>query len=354
MNFDIRMTDLVNVGIFAAVVILFAFGMRMLVKYIRSKHDKFLQVLYRYLRAPLQIVFLLTAIYILLQSLTYRWTDDPVIDRIYTIAIICVVAWMLTRAVQFFSALLLQRFDVDKRDNLSARRVHTQVRVVRRLIISVIVILALAALLMTFEHIRALGVSLLASAGVAGVVLGLAAQRTLGNFFIGLQIAITQPIRIDDAVLVEGEWGRIEEINLTYVVVNIWDHRRLVLPISYFVEKPFQNWTRRTADLIGSIILYLDYGMPMQALRDELDRLLAENPLWDGKVKVAQVIETTERTMQVRVLVSAADSPSTWDLRCQVREGLIAFIQKNYPESLPRFRGELGTAPGAEQKTGAV
>lgn len=209
----------------------------------------------------------------------------------------------------------------------------------------IIVMLAVAAMLMTFEGIEQLGKGLLASAGIAGVVIGFAAQRTLGTFVAGMQIAFTQPIRVDDVVIVEGEWGRIEEITLTYVVVKIWDLRRLILPINYFIEKPFQNWTRVSADILGTVFLYVDYTVPLEAIRQELTRLLKDHKLWDGKVNVVQVTNATERTVEVRLLVSAKDAGSAWDLRCDLREKMIDFLQREYPDALPRIRAEL------EQKT---
>lgn len=234
---------------------------------------------------------------------------------------------------------------MDISDNLRARKVRTQLTLIRRILTVIIVMLAVAAMLMTFEGIEQLGKGLLASAGIAGVVIGFAAQRTLGTFVAGMQIAFTQPIRVDDVVIVEGEWGRIEEITLTYVVVKIWDLRRLILPINYFIEKPFQNWTRVSADILGTVFLYVDYTVPLEAIRQELTRLLKDHKLWDGKVNVVQVTNATERTVEVRLLVSAKDAGSAWDLRCDLREKMIDFLQREYPDALPRIRAEL------EQKT---
>jgi small-conductance mechanosensitive channel len=181
-------------------------------------------------------------------------------------------------------------------------------------------------------------VGLFASAGVAGIIIGFSAQKAIGTLIAGIQIAFAQPFRLDDAVVVEGEWGWIEEINLTYVVVRIWDQRRLVLPTTYFLEKPFQNWTRTSADIIGSVFLYTDYTISFDALREELDRILAVTPLWDKKVKVLQVTDSKELTVEIRILVSAKNSPTAWDLRVHVREKMIEFIQKNYPDALPKSR----------------
>jgi small-conductance mechanosensitive channel len=194
---------------------------------------------------------------------------------------------------------------------------------------------------MTFDKVRQLGTTLLASAGIVGIIVGLAAQKSISTLFAGIQLAITQPIRIDDVVIVENEWGRIEEISLTYVVVRIWDLRRLIVPITYFLEKPFQNWTRISADLLGTVFLYVDYTVPVEAVRSELKSILENSKLWDGRVCVLQVTNASERTVELRALMSAADSSSAWELRCEVREKLIAFIRQNYPDALPKVRAEL-------------
>lgn len=208
----------------------------------------------------------------------------------------------------------------------------------RKIVTSIVALIAIASMLMVFESVRHFGTAIIASAGVAGIILGFAAQKSIATLLAGVQIALTQPIRIDDVVIVEGEWGRIEEITLTYVVVCIWDWRRLVLPISYFIEKPFQNWTRTSAEIIGSVFLYVDYSVPLQPLRAELQRILNNSTLWDRKVSVLQVTDSKQHTVEIRVLVSARDAGTSWDLRCEVREQLIAYLQKHHPESLPRLR----------------
>ncbi len=343
MEFEV--SNLIVPGIiFAALLVVFLFA-NIWRKKLKAKHGKVVDLSFRHLHKPIEILLVVTALYGVIQSLQLRWTEDPVFHQAYVIGAIAVICWLAVRVVFLLSTVMLAKFDISKKDNFRARIVQTQVRVLRRLAIALIIMIGAASILMSFTEIRTLGMSILASAGVAGIVLGLAAQKTLGNFFTGLQIAIAQPIRIDDVVVVEGEWGRIEEINLTYVVVKIWDMRRLVLPISYFTDKPFQNWTRKTADILGTVMIYTDYSMPIQPLRDELDRLLAGNPLWDGKVKVVQVTDATDKTIEIRILLSAADSGTAFDLRCAVREGMIAFIQAHYPEHLPRFRAELPREP---------
>lgn len=254
------------------------------------------------------------------------------------IVLIAAASWLVVCGVDALAAATLSRYDVTARDNLAARKVHTQLRVITRILTIVVWTLGVAAMLMTFPSIRQLGTSLLASAGLAGLILGLAAQRTIGNFLAGIQIAITQPIRLDDAVVIGGEWGWIEEITATYVVVKVWDERRLVVPFNTLLDQPFQNWTRTTAHLLGSVTLWTDYTVPVQAVRDELRRVLDRTDLWDGRVGVLQVVDTTDRALQLRALVSAADSPGAWDLRCHVREKLVEFLQREHPTSLPRLR----------------
>jgi small-conductance mechanosensitive channel len=243
--------------------------------------------------------------------------------------------------VYVFEDLILNQYDIDLKDNLEARRIHTQIQILKKVVIVVVGVLALAAALMTFEKVRQLGTTLLASAGIVGIIVGLAAQKSISTLFAGIQMAITQPIRIDDVVIVENEWGRIEEITLTYVVVRIWDLRRLIVPITYFLEKPFQNWTRISADLLGTVFLYVDYTVPVEAVRAEMKRIVESSPLWDKRVCALQVTNATERTVELRALMSAADSSSAWELRCDVREKLIGFIRQNYPDGLPKVRAEL-------------
>ena len=259
---------------------------------------------------------------------------------------IALLSFLLVKATYVLDEYVIARFDIGEKDNLRARKVRTQLNVLKRIVIIVVSILALGMMLMTFEKVRQLGTTILASAGIIGIVVGMAAQRTIGTFIAGLQIAFTQPICIDDVVIVENEWGRIEEITLTYVVVKIWDLRRLVVPITYFIEKPFQNWTRRTADILGTVYIYLDYTVSVEAVRTELQKILKDSALWDGKVCVLQVTNTSEHTIELRALMSAQDASTAWGLRCHVRERLIEFIQKNYPESLPKLRASFQQLPG--------
>ncbi|WP_296620729.1 mechanosensitive ion channel domain-containing protein [Marivirga sp.] len=242
------------------------------------------------------------------------------------------------RLVYFSQDVLNSKFKVDRADNIKERQVLTQVTFVRKIIVFLIVMIGLSLFLLQFDGVRKYGATFLTSAGVAGIIIGLAAQKTIGNLLAGVQIAFTQPIKIGDAVFVEKEWGWIEEINLTYVVVKIWDQRRLVLPITYFTEQTFQNWTRNSADIIGSVFLFTDYTVPIDELRKEFEAVLATTDLWNKNNQVLQVTDSTEKSMQIRLLMSAKDSPTAWDLRCLVREKMLVFIQEKYPDALPKTR----------------
>jgi len=257
------------------------------------------------------------------------------------ILLIALFGWVAIKIVYIVRDELLNRYDINTRDNVHARSMHTQMRVIANIIGVVIVLLTVSFVLMSFAEVRHIGVSILASAGIVGIVIGFAAQKTLGNLIAGIQIAIAQPIRLDDVVIIEDEWGWIEEITLTFVVVRIWDLRRLVVPISYFLEKPFQNWTRTSADLLGTVFIYTDYAVPVKEIRNELTRILQNCPKWDKKVNVLQVTNATDKTVELRALMSAEDSPTMWDLRCEVREKLLEFLQKRFPECLPRLRIEM-------------
>ncbi|WP_445620467.1 mechanosensitive ion channel family protein [Kushneria sp. Sum13] len=263
---------------------------------------------------------------------------DLVIHNLTSMLLIASIAGILVHGVNIVERALREHYRVDVADNLAARKVHTQIAVLRKLINFIIVLVALASMLMLFDKVRQLGTSILASAGIMGVVLGFAAQKIFGNLLAGVQIALTQPIQLDDAVVVQGEWGWIEELTLTYVVVRLWDWRRLVLPINWFLDNPFENWTRRTNDLIGSVFLYADFSLPLDALQEEATRIAQNSPLWSGVVCKVQLLEMTEYNMQLRVLVSARGGGDTFDLRCEMREGLIRFIAREYPDAFPRMR----------------
>lgn len=266
--------------------------------------------------------------------------------------ILC-VTWLVIRVIGALERRVLRLHPMEVADNLSARRARTQTHVIGGALQGGAALVGIAIALMTFPQIRQIGATLLASAGVIGLIAGIAAKPVFGNLIAGLQIAITQPIRFDDVVIVEGEWGRIEEITSAYVVVRIWDERRLVVPLQWFIEHPFENWTRTTSQLLGTAFLWLDYRAPMAAIRDELKRICESDERWDGRVCVAQITETERTVVQVRLLVSARSSGDLFDLRCAVRERMIAFLQASHPEALPLLRLDLARGESRQQPSHA-
>jgi len=265
-------------------------------------------------------------------------------QHLLLVAFIALMGWLSGIALGIWATLYLRHYQLDVEDNLLARKHTTQMRILQRVATILIVVVTVAAMLMTFDQVRQYGVSLLASAGAAGIVVGLALQPLLKNLVAGIQLAITQPIRIDDAVIVEGEWGNIEEITATYVVVRLWDWRRMVVPLSYFIEHVFQNWTREDSALIGTVMFYADYTAPVAAMRAKLEEIVKASPLWDGKVVNMQVTDFRNDTMEVRMLMSAGTAGRVFDLRCAVREQMIAWLQQEHPHALPRRRAEIDTA----------
>ncbi len=295
----------------------------------------------RLIRRFLVPVFLfLAAIFFSFFIQNYLETEDYVdfFNTTGKVLFIISFAWMLIVSIRVSKRLFLEKYDISKEDNLRSRKFQTQFNLLERIIVFMIIIIGIGLILMLFDDVKKLGTTLFASAGIAGIIIGLASQKVIAAVLAGLQIAITQPIRLDDVVIIENEWGRIEEITLTYVVVNIWDKRRLIVPTTYIFEKPFQNWTRTTSELLCTVFIYADYNVPFDAVRNELTRLLESTPLWDKKVNVLQVTDSKENCVELRALMSAKDSPSAWDLRVFIREKLIEFLQKNYPDSLPKKR----------------
>ena len=251
------------------------------------------------------------------------------------IALIAVSTWLAIRFVILFERIILNQLDLNKANNLHERKLFTKVKFIKRFIVIAMLIVGVALLLLSFKRGREFGLGLLTSAGIVSVIVGFAAQKTIANLLAGIQIAFTQPIKIEDAVIVEGEWGNIEEINLTYVVVKLWDLRRMILPITYFVEKPFQNWTRNDSSVIGSALFYLDYHTPVETLRAHFLEILADSPFWDGNTAALQLTDTKDQYIVLRATMSAPSAPEAFDLRCEVREKLVAFVREKYPESLP-------------------
>lgn len=292
-------------------------------------------------RRPMQLLLPLLLIQIVIGSAVDSLSLLKPLHHILSIALLAILTFLSIRLVKGVAEGVIGLYPADVADNLRARSIHTQSRVLSRIVMFVVGLVGLASILMTFPGVRQIGASLLASAGMAGLVAGIAARPVLGNLIAGLQIALTQPIRIDDVLIVEGEWGKVEEITGSYVVIRIWDERRLIVPLEWFIQHPFQNWTRSTSELIGSVFLWVDYAMPLEPLRKELERVCSADPDWDGRVCVLQVTDTTERSMQLRALVSAGDASSAWDLRCRIREALVAFVQQGYVDYLPRIRASI-------------
>ncbi len=304
------------------------------------------QLLVNRLRLPLNyflpFVFMESVLPFMRLSVIY----NHYLDKIIQLLLIISFGFILIRVVKLFEDYITIHYDITKTDNLKERKVRTQIHFIRKLLILIIVLLTIGAVLLSFESLRKLGAGLLTGVGVGGIIIGFAAQKSLGNLMAGFQIALTQSIRIDDVLVVEGEWGRVEDITLTYVVLKIWDERRLILPITYFIEKPFQNWTRIGSAITGTVFIHMDYSLPLEPLRKEFIRLLENNPLWDGRIKAMQVTDAKVHTMEIRALMSARNSSDAFDLRCNIREKLIAFIQETYPESLPQHRLRENTQIG--------
>ncbi len=296
-------------------------------------------------RRPAFILLPLAAIVIVIPSLRLPADLLEGVRHIVALGMIGAAAWLAISLTAVFDDFISSKFKIDVSDNLLARRVHTRTRLLRRIASIAILVVAASAMIMTFPGLRHIGISLFASAGIAGLIAGMAARPMLANIIAGLQIAMTEIIRIDDVVVLEGAWGRIEEIDTTNVIVRLWDSRHLVVPLSYFIERPFENWTHKTADVLGTVFLYTDYSVPVEEVRVELYRLLQASGMWDSKAWSLQVTNATERTMELRALMSAPDSATAWNLRCHIREKLIGFLEDHYPQSLPRARVEIREKP---------
>jgi small-conductance mechanosensitive channel len=321
-------------------LVLHALVIRSVARFARDRQP-FIHTIVTATRGPTRLAVLIIALTAALPAAPIAPAISAALTKIFVLATIILIGWAAITAINVAALFYLQRFPMDVVDNLLARKHRTQVNILKRSAITLVIVVTTAAALMTFESVRQYGVSLFASAGVAGLVVGFAARPLLSNLIAGVQIALTQPIRIDDVVIVESEWGRIEEITATYVVVRIWDLRRLVVPLSYFIEKSFQNWTRVSADLLGTVFVYVDYTMPVDRVRAKVEEIVKASPLWDGKVVGVQVTDAKPDTLEVRALASAANSGDIWNLRCELREKLIDFLQREYPHALPKRREQV-------------
>lgn len=297
--------------------------------------------LVRHAKRPSRLIFMLFALVLVLPVLGIPEDVMNGIGRALSLVLTAAFGWLAFSLTQTINDIVADRYDLSVADNLKAREIHTRVRVLQRVLAVIILIVTASVILMAIPGIRQIGVTLFASAGIAGIVAGFAARPVLSNLLAGIQLALTQPIRIDDVVIVEGEWGWIEEIRMTFVVVRVWDLRRLIVPLSYFIETPFQNWTRKSADILGTVFFYTDYTVPVDRVREELHRILRDSNLWDGEVWGLQVTDATERDIELRALMGARNSSDAWNLRCQVREQLVEFLRREYPQALPRLRAEV-------------
>jgi small-conductance mechanosensitive channel len=320
---------------------------------LQHRKDDFWRPLLVRTRAPGRLAMVVAALSAALAASPLTSNQTAFAQHGLAIAFVVLIGWAVVVAIDVASALHLRRYRVDVADNLLARKHVTQVRILQRAAVVAVVVLTAALSLMTINQVRQWGVSLLAAGGAATVIVGLALQPLLSNLIAGIQIAMTQPIRIDDQVLVENEFGNVEEITATYVVVRVWDQRRMLLPLTYFLQKPFQNWTRETANLLGAVMLYVDYTTPVEPLRAKLGEVLESDPRWDGRVNALQVTDARERTLELRCLMSAADAGRLFDLRCAVREAMIAHLRESFPGALPRDRIEAipaGSWPAVERR----
>jgi small-conductance mechanosensitive channel len=352
---------LIAAAILAGVVVIGLIVQRVLfavlLRIAERRHEGMFAALVRRAEAPATFAIPLFAASIALPDLKFPPGLDRLLLRAAAVATIVATAWGIVALIGLYTDLVKLRYRVDVEDNLRARQVETRIDILARSAVTIVVILAAALAAMTFPSIRTVGTTLLASAGAAGIIVGLAARPLFENLVAGVQIALTQPIRIDDVVIVEGQFGRIEAIEATYVVVRIWDQRRMVLPLTYFIEKPFENWTRTGAALIGEVFIFADFSVPVSAIREEVPKILAESKLWDGAVQNVQVTDATTSAVQIRILVSARNAQDLWDLRCEVREKIVAWLHQQLPASLPQTRfsgGPDGVSPTAQAAAAAT
>jgi small-conductance mechanosensitive channel len=307
----------------------------------------------QYLSHPARAIFLITCLLIVVPAVPQVPAGvQAIVRQSLVMALVVALGWFAVGCVYVFQAAILRKYDLSAENNIRARRIHTQFQLFRRILITFIVIVDVGGLLWTFNDPRIwhYGSGVLASAGIASIIVATAAKSTVANLLAGLQIALTEPIRIDDVVVVQGEWGRVEEINSAYVVIRLWDLRRLIVPLSYFIENSVQNWTRQSSDILGTAFLYVDYSIPVEDLRQQLNTIVHASPLWDKKVCGLQVTNLSERSMEVRCLVSSRNSSENFDLRCLVREQMTAWIQQNHPTAFPITR--LADLSGPLSETG--
>lgn len=323
----------------------FSFNLIIKLNWIKQPDYQLIKSKFSLLNRPLNYFLPLLAFNFGLKIMRISPAIHQPINKAVEILLIIGFAAILIGIFRISEEYILSKYDISHADNLKARKIRTQFQFIRKVVIAFIVVITIAIILLSFPNMRKIGAGLLTGVGIGSVIIGFAAQHSLTNFLAGLQIAFTQPIRIDDVLIVEGEWGKVEEITLTYVVLNIWDQRRLILPIRYFIEKPFQNWTRSSSEILGTVFIYADFSVPVDKIRAEFSRLLEQNPLWDKRVNVLQVTDLKERTLEMRALMSARNSGDAFDLRCYVRENLVLYINQHFKDKLPKIRAEITENP---------
>jgi small-conductance mechanosensitive channel len=334
------------IGVLVLAVVAHGLGFFFLRRAADGRGKTLQQSLIRNMRWPTRLIIPLAAVEVALTAVNIDEHLRTDLLRAVGVALVFAVGFLIVRLTYVFDDVILARYQLDVTDNLKARRIHTQIQVMRRVTVLVVAVVSIAIVLLSIPRVRAAGAGLLASAGVLGIVAGVAARPTATNLVAGLQIAISQPIRVDDVVVVEDHWGRIEQIALTYVVVRVWDLRRLVLPISYFIQNPFENWTRSTADILGWVFLQVDFSAPVDQIRSRFEEIVRRSTNWDGKVAVLHVTDVGDCSMQLRALMSSPDSSRSWELQCEVREQLVAYLRTEHPYALPRRRTEVLSGEG--------
>lgn len=307
----------------------------------RRKNQGIIHSFAKRAKKPARVIFPLLALVLVIPLAPLPGQLKNAMQHGLGLGVIAAIGWTIVTLAELAGDIVFSHYTIEAPDNLTARRIRTQTQLMQRIAVLTVSFVTAAIMLMTFPEVRHVGLSLLASAGLAGLIVGMAARPALANLMAGVQVALTQPIRIEDAVVLEGEWGWIEEIRTTYVVVRLWDLRRLIVPLSEFIEKPFQNWTRTTSEILGAVMIYADYTVPVQELRDELHRILETTDLWNKKTWVLQVTDATESTIQIRALMSARNGPAAFDLRCYVRERLVQFLREMHPSALPKKREQI-------------
>ncbi len=333
--------NLLIIGFAFAIGLLLRLLLSWLVKQATKQESySFVRSVVRRMALPVNVFLPLFVLNALKDELRLRHSQMVIFDKFSQILLTVSVSLILIAIVKIVEDYVVYKYDLKKPDNLRERKIRTQLQFIRRIAVGLIITLTLCLIFLSFDNLRKLGAGLLTGVGIGGIIIGFAAQKSLANFLAGLQIAFTQPLRLDDVLVVEGEWGRVEEITLTYVVVMIWDQRRLILPINYFIEKPFQNWTRIGSEILSAAMIYLDYNVPVEIIRKEFLSFVKQQPLWDGRVAVLQVTDLKEKTVELRCLVSTNNAGNAFDLRCLVREHLLLFVQNNYPQVLPKTRIE--------------